>query len=206
MRINLTLAGAGLLANLYAFFSLPRSVPLHFDLSGNPDRWGSKSELFFTGMGILAVLLLIYFLVPRIDPKRKSLWTSRGYHLLFSGMFLIPIFFPFLPYFYLNRFPVTSAVVVFLSLLLVIMGNYLPSIKPNYFVGIRTPWTLEDERVWRRTHRVGGWGFVLLGIITLPLAILFPKMALAVFLVGLSALIVFLIIYSYLLWKREIKP
>ncbi len=203
MRINLALSFLGLATNVCLFFSLPERVPVHFDLSGNPDRWGSRWEVLATGLGALIILLLIYYFVPRIDPKRKPLWSSKGYHLLFSALFLLPVFLPLLPYFYLHKIPVNTLVVALLSLVFIIMGNYLPTIKPNYFVGIRTPWTLEDERVWKKTHRAGGWGFVGAGIFSL-LLVLFtpPKIAIMGSLLALLLVSLSLVIYSYILWKR----
>src|SRR5256712_11828980 len=89
------------------------------------------------------------------------------------------------------------------GLLFIVLGNYLTRVEPNWFVGIRTPWTLSSDTVWRRTHRTGGWVFVIGGLVLAGAALL-PRGA---FLPLLIATIVVMpaipIVQSYILWKRE---
>ncbi len=204
MRFNLFLAAGGFLINVFVFLKLPQRVPLHFDLSGKVDRWGSKLELLGLNLGLLLFLTLLYFLIPRIDPKKRKLWSSRGYHMIFTVAFALPFFVALLPYFYYLGFPVNKIALLFSGLVLAFMGNYLPTIKPNYFVGIRTPWTLENEEVWRKTHRIGGWLFVFTGVVLVLSALLLSARAgLYLLIILASFLIFFLFAYSYWVWRKE---
>lgn len=204
MRFNLFLAAGGFLTNFFLFLKLPRRVPLHFGMSGRVDRWGSKLELLGLNLFLVLFLLFLYFFIPRIDPKRRRLWSSRGYHMIFTGLFVLPFFLALLPYFYFIGLPVSRLALLFSGLVLAFIGNYLPTIRPNYFVGIRTPWTLENEEVWRKTHRIGGWLFVFTGLALTLSAIFLPVKTGIYFLVVLiSLLILFLFAYSYRVWRRE---
>ena len=202
MRTNLVLFITGILTNIFVYFNLPERVPVHFNLSGRPDRWGSKAESFISFFIVLAIVFLIYIFVPKIDPKRKELWTSRAYHLIFRVIFLLFALLPLLPYLYLKGITNATIVNIFVGVLFILLGNYLPSIKPNYFVGIRTPWTLENETVWRKTHRIGGWSFVLAGVLLVISTFLPVSWRGIFFIVLVSLLVLFLTLYSYILWTK----
>ncbi len=205
MIINFFLATIAFALNWVLYLVLPKRIPLHFNAAGRPDRWGSSLEHFLINAGLILFMLLLYVLVPRIDPKRRNLWGSRGYHLIFTVIWLVPIMVALMPFFYLKGFSINKSVMVVFGLLFIGMGNYLPTLKPNYFVGIRTPWTLENEEVWRKTHRIGGWIFIITGLLLFP-AVLFPeKIVIPYFLALLLGAATFLLIYSYVYWRKIIK-
>ena len=87
--------------------------------------------------------------------------------------------------------------------LFVVLGNLLGKVRPNWFVGIRTPWTLSSKLAWDRTHRAGGWVFVLLGVLTMATAVLHAGWALRVLGVAGVASLLGLVVYSYVLWRRD---
>src|SRR5690606_6630863 len=100
---------------------------------------------------------------------------------------------------------VTRWVVALLGLMMVVLGNYLPRVRSNGWMGVRTPWTLENERVWRETHRLAGRTFMVGGLIAMLAALLPPSTR---FWVGMGALMagaMVPVVYSYVLWRREVK-
>ena len=134
----------------------PEEVPIHFDMDGNPDRYARKvfGLLIFPGLNILLYLFLI--LVPRIDPKRKNyeLFEDK-YRIirLIIHLFIAFVFFVIAAYTLGYTVDITRMVMYGVIVILLVFGNYMGNIRMNYFVGIRTPWTLASEMVWRKTHR-----------------------------------------------------
>ena len=92
------------------------------------------------------------------------------------------------------------------GVLLVVIGNLLPRARPNWFVGIRTPWTLSSDRVWEKTHRIGGQVFVAGGMLIVLGALVMPQWAHVVLLTVILLCTVTVLIYSYVEWKREQIP
>jgi len=89
------------------------------------------------------------------------------------------------------------------GLLVVFLGNFLTRVEPNWFIGIRTPWTLSSDTVWRKTHRTGGWVFVLGGLVLAIGAFLPHRAFLPLFVVTIVFMPLIPIVQSYILWKRE---
>lgn len=143
---------------------LPARIPMHWSLRGEVDRWASSKsvEIFALPLIALAVVALLHVL-PRLDPKLQAMLQESGrmratlqiLRLTFAGffgaIFSIQIATAF-------GYPLAGgrAIIWCVLVLFAIMGNYLGNLRPNYFVGIRTPWTLESTATWRATHRLGG--------------------------------------------------
>ena len=89
------------------------------------------------------------------------------------------------------------------GLLFIFLGNYITRVEPNWFVGIRTPWTLSSDTVWRKTHRTGGWLMVLGGLVIAACAFLPQGAFLPLFIPAIVVIAVVPIVQSYVLWKRE---
>jgi len=147
-------------------------VPLHWNLKGEVDRYGSPKELWIVGM-IPFFIYFIFWLIPKIDPKNKILEMGKKYdQLKFLLVGMTSLLCLYLLYaIHKGRMVNTEMIFFFVGLVFIILGNYLPSIRPNYFVGIRTPWTLENNDVWKDTHRLGGKLFVMLGLLTILLSL-----------------------------------
>jgi len=189
--------------------TLPETIAMHFNLKGDIDRYGSKNELTTMIMILIAVNAVVYLLLPqvyRIDPKR---YAAENKDRLFRIAFAVSIF--------------TSAVLCLIiyssihgnikfsmkfilagvGLMLAVVGNYIYNIKPNYFAGIRLPWTLNNDENWRKTHLLGGkllfGGGLLIAVICLFTPFTFSMITLFVI---LSVVILITCIYSYLLYKK----
>jgi uncharacterized membrane protein len=199
-------AAVALLAGLFAYPHLPPRVATHWNWAGNPDGYSPK---------ILAVLLLpavmlgmraLVGVLPRIDPKGGNYSKFAGtYWLIFNGLILFLGLLQLAMLGYALGAPVRMdrLVPAGVGVLFVVIGNYLARVEPNWFVGIRTPWTLSSDRVWRRTHRLGGWIMVAGGTVIALSPFVPAGAALPVFLLTLVLVAVIPVVVSYLLWRRE---
>ncbi|MCG3084212.1 SdpI family protein [Anoxybacillus sp. LAT_35] len=156
--------------SLLAIPFLPSEVAIHWNAAGEADGftnkwWGALLfPLFLTGI----TFLLIY--LPKIDPRKENYEKFKNVYLIF--LHVLVIFFVILHVMtlaYNVGFSVQVDIVVPIGVgvLFIVLGNYMPKIKPNYFIGIRTPWTLDNETVWQKTHRVGGKVFVMMGVLVM---------------------------------------
>jgi uncharacterized membrane protein len=190
---------------LAAYSRLPESIPIHWDLHGEVNGWGGRGAAFLvpaiaTGVALLMVVL------PGIDPRRDNVEKSRDEMWRFVNVMLL--FMAWVEAIALGaalgwRVDMQRAVLGGVGVLLMVLGNYLPRIRSNWFFGIRTPWTLTSERVWRETHRVGGRAFVAAGVVV-ALAMFAPaSIAEVVVVAAVGAAVVVPTAYSYLAWRRE---
>ncbi|MDI6906616.1 MAG: SdpI family protein [Thermoanaerobacterales bacterium] len=147
---------------------LPESVPAHWNLQGEVDRYLSRFWGAFALPILAAVCYLGMLFVPYIDPKRENYARfPAAYRAMRIGLVLVLGVLQALILSAGLGGPanlVPRAVQLVIGGLFVVIGNYLPQARYNYFFGIRTPWTLADEGVWRRTHRFAGVLFVLAGL------------------------------------------
>lgn len=190
----------------YGILTLPPTIPIHFDMNGNPDSYGSK----FTLLILPIVALLTYLGVPiifKIDPYAKKI-EPRKFVLLAIRDILV-IFFSVVSIVAVlgaqrgYLFPNLMAALV--SALLMVIGNYMPRLPHNWFVGIRTPWTLVSEHVWRRTHRVFGVAFFLLGLLMLVFSFISIEIWLWIMISGIILITIGAFLYSYLIYRQEVK-
>ena len=164
------LAVLAAVASVLVFDRLPPEVTTHWNFRGQPDGWSSRTTAALFGPLAILGLTVIVWVLPIIDPKREN-------YPKFAAVFglLVNVLIVFLLVVHLALLangagaPVDMMRVLGVSIgvMLVVAGNYLGRLRPNWFVGIRTPWTLSSEEVWRKTHRIGGWLFVAAGLITL---------------------------------------
>lgn len=191
---------------------VPDKVAMHFDINGEPDRYGNKSELaLMTGI-LFVVSLGVYYLmanINRIDPKRYAQEnTSRFRKIGFAVTVFMSGLTCFIIYSSINGGSKmdTSLILAAVCLLLAVIGNYMPNLKPNYFAGMRLPWTLEDPENWKATHALAGkiWfiGGILLGIVCF---ILPQKAAFAVFMTGVVAMVLIPAVFSWRFYVNKKK-
>jgi len=194
----------------FVWNQLPDKVAMHFDLHGNPDRYGSKNELIGLTAILIAMNMLIYFLLTniyRIDPKKQAAENkTRLYRIAFAVVVFISALLSLIIYSSTQGSVKLTMGFVFsgVGLLFAIIGNYMPNLKPNYFAGFRIPWALENAENWRKTHYLGGrlWfaGGLLLAIICLFIP---PVAAIIVFFTVVIIITVIPIVYSYRLYKEQ---
>jgi uncharacterized membrane protein len=190
---------------------MPERVPIKYNLSGEPIIYGSKTELLL----ILAVMILVnigvYFLlvnIHRIDPKKKYREDnlSRMRKLAVAVSIFVSAITCFIIYSSSNpgiKFN-SKIIVIALGLLFTVVGNYLYNIRPNYFAGIRLPWTLENEENWRLTHMLAGKLWFAGGILIAIAGFVLPdNIVLGCTLAVVVILTVIPTIYSYRLYKKK---
>ena len=181
---------------------IPQRVPLHWNLDGQIDRWGSKSSgMLLPPLISLATVALLHF-VPWLDPKLRGKRSSvdrmtavlPAFRILFAAFFLVV----FLVVFGGSMGISISVGRILVSSILVLLagiGNYFGNLRPNYFIGLRTPWTLESAATWRATHRLGG-RLLFFGSTALLIAGFFVPERVFVFLFVAGALL--LVVWSFL--------
>jgi len=198
---------AGYLASVYN--ALPAIVPVHYGISGKVDRYGDKSEMILLAGILLFTALLVYLLLkflPAIDPKKQvkvgeETFRKIGFAVvLFLSALNIAIIFATVH----HGFAIDKLILPLAGLFFAFMGNVMNSIKPNYFAGIRTPWTLESEDNWRTTHRLAGRLWFAGGIVVTIATLLLPAtLATIVFMCGLAVLTLVPVVYSYIYFRNH---
>lgn len=185
---------------------LPQQVPMHYDWNGKIDRYGDKSELILLPFTLPLLTWLILIIVPRIDPKKKMEKMGNKFQ---SFKFILITFMSALATYAVhssrpgaNFNPIT--VFMLMGILFAILGHYFQSMRPNYFIGIRTPWTLENEQVWKDTHKMGGKIWMACGILLVVSGLFIPSQAYYIlFVICLVIMVLVPTVYSYRRFKME---
>ncbi len=185
---------------------LPERMAVHWNATFQVDRWGSRLSAAATFPVLALGFWVLIPLLRRIDPRREhyerfddTFWIMVNLLvLMLTAMEVAIVGFNL-------GWPVDMqrVVLTMVGLLFVALGNYMPRVRSNWWLGIRTPWTLSSERVWRETHRLGGRTFVLGGLDTIVAAFLPKPVAPWVALAGLLVGGFVPVVYSYVLWRRE---
>lgn len=192
---------------------LPQTIPTHFGIEGTPDKFGNKHEIVVAPIIMTVVGLFIYFLlqnIHKIDPKKK--YSSTTSAIMSKIALVVVVLLAAVTVFVLYwtvKGKVEGIPLFFcaLSLFFAYMGNLMHSVKPNYFVGYRVPWTLENEENWKKTHRLaskvwfgGGIALAIFSLLATQEVLLF-----IVFFAGTMLMTIIPGVYSYRLFKRSQK-
>jgi len=139
----------------------------------------------------------------KTDPKRDT--SSKLYHIARWTIAILTLFIvPFSLLIALGQpFRVEKVVPLAVSVLLLVVGNYLPKIKQNYTIGIKLPWTLADEENWKKTHRLAGWIWTFFSLLFI-LVILLDFYVVWIFFLGIAGMVIFPLVYSFLLAQRQL--
>lgn len=192
---------------VYIWGSLPETVPIHFNASGEADGWGSKNTLIWLPLAMTIGTYLLMLIIPKIDPKKTLDQMGNKYDLI---KFFMVLFMSILSCFIIYSAKTGSIgsegnwIFVLSGTMVAVLGNYFQSIKPNYFIGIRTPWTLESEKVWKKTHRLAGRLWVPVGILLAFLPFVLNKgVYMTVFFILLTVIVLIPLVYSYTEFLKE---
>ncbi len=224
IRLGLTVSAIALaiMAGImvWAYQALPEGrIPLHWNVHNDPDRWGTRTEALWS-LAIIPVvtvfMTLLLAVLPSLDPRKTNLEKSSKVYAIswVSTAALLAICHVGIGLMTINGatggetdkafvVPFVRIVIAATGLLFILLGNYLPKTRPNWFLGIRTPWTLSSDDTWEKTHRLGGRLFLLSGIIGLITAFTLNGiwLALAMPLVLMPSVLI-CVVYSYLVWRR----
>ena len=197
---------ATLVASLIVFPRLPARVPTHWDLHGHVNGMGSRWVATFLMPALLLCLWGLFRFLPRIDPRRESYARMQGTWDLMVNLVLTlmaALHFIFLAASLGAPVAIGRLIAAVVGVTLVILGNVLPRARPNWWFGIRTPWTLSNDRVWERTHRVGGYVVSIVGVLVILAAIVGVSVAPPAIAVLAAVLALGLVVYSYIVWRQE---
>ncbi len=207
--VAVLIAVIALIVGFVVFSFMPEKVPIHWNARGEIDSFGPKWVSAFLSPAIMLFVLGLFFLIPRIAVFQKNLQEFRKQYWLFAAV--LQLFF--LAFFTATLSPIAginfnmSVFMLFaVGALFVFIGLLMPSFKRNFFVGIRTPWTLASEEVWNKTHAIGGKAFILAGIAFFLIAFLPSEYFVFAIVVFVVLIAVFLFAYSCWLYRKMGKP
>ena len=194
-------------ATLLTYDFLPAKMPIHWDLSGKADDYADKNVFLAVVYAITAGINVLGIALPRIDPRRANYRRfEKAYVIVFGTLDVMVLAFFLITLGAARQSEALSPAFLIpmaLGIVFIVLGNYMPLFRQNFFAGIKTPWALADEEVWNRTHRIGrrcwfacGFGFLLIPF--LPAAL---KGALMMTLILIMSAVPF--IGSYLIYHQK---
>ncbi len=188
---------------------LPDPMPTHWGLDGQPDAWMPRFWGALVGPLTATFVYVMMTLSPYLDPRSRN-WAAIAdlYPTLKASVSALMLFITYLALSTAAspdpRLP-AGRLMVGIGLLFIVLGNYLPKVRSNFFLGIRTPWTLSSDEVWVRTHRFAGKLMVFLGLAIMLAAWLPPAWSFGVVVGSAICLVVVTFGYSYWLYRRETR-
>ena len=191
--------------SFYYYGKIPERIPTHWNAEGQIDAYGGRITLFI--IPVISFLLYLFFLIiPKIEVFRKNVEEFYAKHgvgfktillLFFFGIFFVTLSTS------LGK-PVEMNLFIFpgISILFFYIGMILPNLKRNFFIGIKTPWTLANDNVWEKTHKVGGKVFQVMAILFLS-GVFVHENIFWIIVLPMLLMVVFLYAYSFWLFKKE---
>jgi uncharacterized membrane protein len=182
----------------------PQPMAIHWGPGGQADGYGST----FTGIWLIPIMViglsLLFLVIPSIDPLKENIKKFIGEYNLFIFMFAIfMLYIQMLALAYnldwINN--LNPYIMPAMGVFMIFIGQLVSKARRNYFIGIRTPWTLQDERVWDETHKRGGLAFKISGVIAL-FGILFPSIGMWLLMIPLLITVIYTIALSYFLYRK----
>src|SRR3989442_4521370 len=175
---GLVIAAVAVAVSLWAYPQLPPTVATHWNVRGVADGFSSRLVAVSIMPLVIIAMTGLFNLLPKLDPRRANYTKFIGtYWLIANAVILFILIGHGMIVATGLGYPVKigRTMPIGVGLLFIVLGNYLTRVEPNWFVGIRTPWTLSSDTVWRRTHRTGGWVFVIGGLLLASTALLPPS-------------------------------
>lgn len=204
--INYGIAVLVLAAVAYMYGRLPEQIPTNWGLNGQV-TYGSKTTIWMLA-GMVVLMAFMFDVMPHIDPRKQN-YTRFGkiYDYFCVGMQLflaVTVGIVLSESFYPGRIAVSKVIVMMLAILFLLLGNYMPKVQSNFYFGVKTPWALSDEEVWRKTHRLAGKLYVLTGICLLISSFLLTeKITFAVLMVSVLGSSLAASAASYYWWRKR---
>lgn len=202
---SFVLIAIALIVGLVLYARLPDPMPSHWNAAGQVDDYMPKFWGVFMMPLITVVLTGLFLVIPQIDPLKANIAKFRG-----AFNWFIVAFVAYMLYVHALtlaaslgfQFNMTVMLLPVVGLLFIGAGYMMGQAKRNFFIGIRTPWTLSSETVWDETHKLGSKMFMIGGAVTIVCAFL-GENGIWLMLVAMLAVAFVPIVYSYILWRRE---
>lgn len=194
------------IVSIYFYDQMPKEVASHWNFRGEVDGYMPRFWGVFLMPFVLAGLSLLFMVIPVIDPLKENIMKFRGYYDRFIILFLVFMFSVHLQIIFWNLGVEVSPNVVFpvgFGVLFFYAGVLCENAKRNWFIGIRTPWTLSSDVVWDKTHKVGGRLFKFSGVVAF-FGVFFRDYAFFFMVVPVVLVSVYTVVYSYFEFQREV--
>ena len=194
--------------SFFVYPDLPEQMASHWNTANQVDGYITQFWGAFLMPIVAAGLLLLFLVIPQIDPLKANIAQFREYFNAF--IVLITVFLVYMHVLTIlwnlgyDQFNMGAAMLPAMGLLFIFAGIMMRKAKRNFFIGIRTPWTLSSDRVWDETHRLGSTLFIASGILAM-LGAFFADYAIWFIMVPVLGSTLFLLVYSYVLYRREIR-
>ena len=203
--IVLAITLASFAIGIYLYSQFPEAVASHWNAQGQVNGYTSKIWGLFL-MPIISFALLLFFIaIPKIDPLKENIAKFRKYFDNFVILVILFLFYIYLLTIFWNlglAFNFVRAMVPAFAILIFYAGIMLENTKRNWFIGIRTPWTMSSDKVWEKTHKLGGKIFKVVGIASL-IGLLFADIAFYLILFFLFGGVIYVVAYSYFEFKKQ---
>lgn len=194
-----------LIGAFFVYPHLPEQVPSHWNLKGEVDSYTTRAPGAFAMPLLAIVLYLSMILMSVVDPRRENYVRFKSAYrlmrwslvLFLGGLYVLTMLFSL-------GYDVNISLIVKagVAVLLTVIGNFMGQFRHNYFVGIKTPWTLANEEVWHQTHRFGGRIWVVGGLVCLAMSPLNALWANYLYFASIMVMAIVPMVYSYLLFRR----
>jgi uncharacterized membrane protein len=203
------IAFSALIISLYLINSLPAGIelPIHWNIDGEVDRYADATIALLFPPAIMIVILGIFSVLKKIDPRKQNIQLSNKAIAAFAlaiTLLMVTLEVSYIAILNGIEVPMMLVISFMVGIMLIVIGNYLGKTRSNFFVGIRTPWTLSSEAVWQKTHRLAGKLFMISGLV-IAISCWFIALVYLGYLIIFTVLHAALIpcIYSWWLWKEE---
>ena len=206
--VSIILIVIGVVASALAYNQLPAQVASHWNESNQVNGYMSRFWGAFLLPVVMIGILALFLIIPSIDPLRANIAEFRGAFNIFIVLMIAFMLYTHgltlvwnLGY---DQFNMGSAMLPGLGLIFIFAGVMMRKAKRNFFIGIRTPWTLSSDSVWDKTHQLGSILFIFSGVLSM-LGAFFEDYLFWFILVPILGSTAFLVVYSYILYQRETK-
>jgi len=192
--------------SVWAYPLLPAIVVSHWGFNGQPNGWMSREMHVVLFPAILIFMYGLFSLMPEFDPRSERYAEFAGTYLIIRNVILLVFAIVYIVATLSNlgySVNIGATVAGVIGVLMIILGNYFGKLKRNFFIGIRTPWTLSSDNVWNKTHRLGGRLFMIWGLGLILAPWLAPMFAFVILIGGIVIIMTWVTIYSYLEFKKE---
>ena len=184
---------------------LPEQIPRHWDIHGNIDAYSSRFfGAFFAPLLNIGIYLLLLF-TPVLDPKKNNYpLFAKGYTAIRWGVVLLLSVLYVASILFALGYPINISFIVkgLVAGLFIIIGNYMGQFRHNYFVGIKTPWTLASEEVWQLTHRMSSRIWVACGLLCLVMSFINAVWSGVVYFLAILLMVIIPTVYSYVIFNQ----
>lgn len=197
-----------LMAGLFFYQNFPAQVPSHWNIKGEVDGYSGPFMAAFMLPLMMIGMYIMFIFLPRLDPKKDQYASFAGTYHKFKDLiiaFLAILFFMTglngLGY----QINIGFYAPLMVGALFIIIGILLERVKMNWFMGIRTPWTMSSDAIWEKTHKLSSWVLAVAGVLIAATVLVPVKLRLALFILAVALIVFSLPVYSYILYVREKK-